>query len=145
MKKFPSYLFFIITLLAPSLAFSVTVVLCQEENGEQSYRKSCPPEAIQINQQKYYVVKQPEPTVPEVTLYYVPDCQWCREIRSYFADQNIPIIEKDLTDNAENQQELIDKAGELMVPTVNLNDAIFKGYFPSDMDKELENFGYTKQ
>lgn len=143
MKKFIATVIFITGLIVGPFAYAVTVVLCQEEDGSRSYRSSCPPGTSQINEQKYYIVKQAEPSLPQITLYFVPDCQWCREIRTYFAQYDIPIIEKDVTENAVLQQELFDKAGELIVPTVELNDTIYRGYFPQEMDKNLENLGFT--
>ena len=143
MKKFQTILAICIIGLSFQSAHAVRIMLCEDENGERSYMRICPPGSYSVTEQRYYVEKKPEPVIPVVTMYFVPDCQWCREIRSYFSDHNIPINEKDLTDNPEMQQELLDTAGELIVPTVKMNDAIFKGYFPNDMDEELEKSGYS--
>ena len=145
MKRFPALMLLLIGFGCQNLALAVTVVLCEEENGERSYRKSCPPGAEQVDLHKYYVYKEPEPTPPQVMFYYVPDCLWCKEVREYFAGHEIDIIEKDLTNNEAFQQELLDKAGEMIVPTVDVEGAIYSGFNPNDLDQELTKFGYKTE
>ncbi len=145
MKKFTLITLFFISFFYSYGVSAIKIYVCQDGKGETSFRDSCPPGTTVTGNHSYYLHREPERIPPEVTLYYVPECQWCSEVRSYFSERDILINEKDLTDNSEFQNELVNKAGELIVPTVDINGAVISGYNPAVMNTELEKFGYTEQ
>ncbi len=143
MEKFIYLIVLCLSCLLSTQSHAVKIMLCQDESGETIYMETCPPGTEILQERKYYVEKKPEPEVPTVTMYFVPDSPWLQELRNYFSRYEIPILEKNVSDSVELQQELIDTSGELIVPTVKLNEEIYKGYFPNKMDKQIEEAGYT--
>lgn len=143
MEKFSHLAILCLCCLLSSQASAVKIMLCANENGEKIYMDNCPPGYQIVQERKYYIEKKTEPEVPSVIMYLVPDAPWIQEIRNYFSKYEIPIVEKDVSESVELQQELMESSGELIVPTVKLNEEIYKGYLPSEMDMEMEKSGYT--
>ena len=67
-----------------------------------------------------------------VTVYSTPTCPYCVMLKSFFADNNIPYTEKDVSVDREAAAEMIQKSGQLGVPVVDIDGQIIVGF-----DREL--------
>lgn len=52
----------------------------------------------------------------EATLYYLPGCPHCRDVLAYLQKNNRTISLKNLQNNQQAKDELLEKGGELRVP-----------------------------
>lgn len=79
-----------------------------------------------------------------ITLYSIPRCSACDLARLYLTRRNVPFTEKNVSaGNDANQKEMIQKIGELIVPTITVGTRVMKGaYVESLLESELELAGY---
>jgi glutaredoxin len=132
---------------APSLA--VTVVECRDADGNVSFRDSCPPEMAKTGEKKVATgVKAKTPSMAKasttnpITFYSVPDCDACDLVRKRLELLGAPFTEKSVGDDANIQQELKDKTGNLSVPTVSIGSTNVTGYNRSALESGLKDAGY---
>lgn len=149
MKKLSSYLFFILLMQFISInSFAaVKVVECEDELGNRSFQKVCPPESTQVGEKKLTTgadseSKSGNASNIQATLYVIPDCEACDEIREFLGSRNISITEKNVNDNLELQKELTALSGSLKVPTTVIGEEILTGYSRSKFLSVLEAAGY---
>ncbi len=81
---------------------------------------------------------------PEV-LYSVTKCSSCDEARAYLKKRHIPFSEKNVSTNLSLQKELVDKVGQLAVPTISVGSKVMNGYVQSLLAGELDQAGYPKE
>lgn len=55
--------------------------------------------------QKGVTYFHPEKSVPEVLMYGVPDCGYCRQARQYFADHGIDYVEYNIDGSSRRMKE----------------------------------------
>ncbi len=81
-----------------------------------------------------------------VTLYSIPKCTPCDLARLYLQKRKVPFTERNVSaGNADNQKEMLDKVGELVVPTLAVGAKVMKGaYSESLLEGELDQAGYPK-
>ena len=143
-------IFAIMVLFSSNLASAVNIVECVDEQGGRSFQKTCPPGSTQIGEKKLKTNKSnTEKTSSnnvniQATLYLIPDCEACDEIKEFLGTRNIGITEKDVNDNLELQNELTELAGALKVPTTIIGDEIITGYSRSKFLAALEAAGYVE-
>ncbi len=63
----------------------------------------------------------------QVTMYATPTCGYCKKARRFFADNNIPYIEKNVNSSAEAAREMRDLGGS-GVPTILIDDVVIRGW-----------------
>ena len=78
-----------------------------------------------------------------VVLYTVPVCDACDLVRNLLDKQGIPYTEKNAEDDAEVQQEIKDKAGQLAVPVLGIGPKVITGYVGTLIRSELAEAGYV--
>jgi len=54
--------------------------------------------------------------MPELSLYYMPTCPFCRKVLQFMEEKSISIPLNDILEGAENRQKLIDIGGKPRVP-----------------------------
>ena len=80
-----------------------------------------------------------------VTLYMVPKCSSCDEVRAYLKKRQIPFTEINVSEkNLQAQQEMVRKIGQLSVPTITIGSKVMHGYIESLLAGELDQAGYPK-
>jgi glutaredoxin len=139
---------FTIALTMLMLAFSglvhaVKIYECEDEAGNRSFDSNCPPGSTIVGEKKFNLVKEPEASPISATMYLVPNCGACDQVREFFMLRKIALTEKNVDNNVELQKELTEKAGELKVPTVVINDTVISGYDRVKMISTLEAAGYS--
>lgn len=149
MKKFMSGCALLFALVAlPALA-AVTVVECVDADGNSSFRDKCPPGTTKSGDKKLLGVTANKPkTVAEIAadnpvfLYTVPDCDACDLVRNLLSTRGIPANEKNVQDNAANQDELKTKTGGMSVPALVVGNSVLSGYNRSAIEAALRQAGY---
>ncbi len=79
-----------------------------------------------------------------VVLYTVSNCGTCDEARTYLKKRGVPFSEKNVGKNSALQKEMIEKVGQLSVPTIMVGSKVMSGYVQSLLAGELDQAGYPK-
>jgi glutaredoxin len=135
--------------VAPPL-FAVTVYECEDAQGDRTFQDICPPGTTPVLEKQFYTgskkAKELEAVRSQypVTLYSTPTCDACDLVRSYLQNRGVPFTEKDVSNNAELQQELLSKSGGLTVPATFIGDSFVAGYNKVNLKSQLDNAGYPE-
>lgn len=126
---------------------AVKIVECVDESGNRSYQKTCPPGYNQIGEKKINTGNNSgdsknKNTDIKATLYVIPDCEACDEIKEFLNNRKISFTEKNVNEDIELQKELTDLTGSLKVPTTIIGDEILTGYSRSKFLNALKEVGY---
>jgi len=148
MKNILSGMLSIVCCLASTSLFAVTIYECEDEQGNRTFEQKCPPGTNPVQEKKVFTGKKegsaPAAVNVNATLYSVPECDACQEIREFLTFRNISFTDKNVGDNIELQNELREVAGELKVPVLVIGEKIIKGYNRSEILDALKTAGYTE-
>lgn len=64
----------------------------------------------------------------KVVIYSTPTCIYCRMLKDWLKDNNIPLTEYDLSQDAKKREEVIKKTGQMGVPVIEIDDEIIIGF-----------------
>ncbi len=148
----------VVILLATLVAFPVQAAKLYkwvDEQGNVSYQDKPPPAGQgKVTEKTFGEVRRGSSGDPAmdaaaakspITLYVTRKCSSCDSARVYFRKRGIPFSEIDVSENnAEAQQEMIKKIGQLVVPTIVVGTKVMKGYVDSLLEGELDAAGYPK-
>lgn len=149
MKK----LIYTLTLLSLSLscmqiAAAVKVVECEDEQGNRTFESTCPPGTTMVDEKRIptgvSAADSAEKTAINVTLYSIPECESCDEVREFLQGRSVAITEKSVNENPEIQTELKDLTGALRVPATVIGEKVITGYNRSELLAALESAGYKE-
>lgn len=73
----------------------------------------------------------------KVIVYTVPLWPWCRKVKSYLKEQDVPFEEINILLNREAGREMVQKSGQKGVPVVDINGSIVVGFNRDEIDKLL--------
>ena len=126
---------------------AVTVMECEDDLGNRTFQDRCPPGTTPVNQKQYSVSTPDEGDVSlAVTLYTVPECESCDQLREFLAIRKISITEKNVNDDITLQEELKEKTGgELHVPVLLLGEKVLTGYNRTELLQALADAGYSEE
>ena len=125
---------------------AVSIYECEDDDGNRTYEEHCPPGTSPVQEKKFYTGSSSAPasaTDISATLYSVPDCEPCAEIRDFLTARDVLLTEKNVNDNLDLQTELKDVAGELTVPITVIGEAVIKGYDRAALTNALTAVGYV--
>ena len=132
--------------LFAATAWSVEILQCEDAQGNKSFYSQCPPGWHEINKKNYSTATADAgTTTPNITatLYIVPDCDTCDQVKEFLEVRKIPVTEKDVSGNADLQKELKDKTGgDLRVPVLVIGDKVLTGYNRTNLLAALSAAGY---
>jgi glutaredoxin len=128
---------------------AVNIVECEDAHGDRSFHKTCPPDTTLVGSKKINTgttANKLEDTQTDikVTLYAIPECESCEEVREFLNSKNISFNEKNVSDNIDLQKELLEIANELRVPTTVIGEKVITGYNRSELIATLEAAGYQE-
>ena len=132
---------------------AVKIVQCEDEQGNKTFQKVCPPGTKQVNEMRVLTGgsssadtgNQGAANNISATLYYVPDCDSCDGVREYLRDRNIPITEKNVFDDVDLQKEMKEVSGKQSVPVVVIGDKVLIGYNRTELKQALAAAGYKEK
>ena len=129
---------------------AVSIVECEDQEGNRSFQKSCPPGYTELNRKRFYVKGAPgdRPTgdLPaaslgmgkSATLYMIPACDTCDEAREFLEANGVSVTEIDVSNDYEAQAEFEALAGELKVPVTVIDGQLIRGYSRAEFRAALE-------
>lgn len=136
------YLCTILTMFCVPGVVAVSIVECEDPQGERSFHKKCPPGTIKVSVKKVSLGKSSDSKNGianiKAVLYSVPNCDTCDEVKEFLQARNISFEEKDVGQDVDLQKELSDLVGALKVPTVVLGGEPITGYNRTKMLSVLE-------
>lgn len=71
-------------------------------------------------------------------IYSTITCPFCKMAKQYFKDNGVEYDEKDVTNDAALQQEMIDKSGQFAVPVIDIGGKIIVGFNKPAIDEALK-------
>jgi glutaredoxin len=146
MKTFTSIFLFMLFYQIQQVA-AVTIVECEDSLGERSFQASCPPGSTQINARVIHAGSNSDVSTDNssinATLYVVPECDPCEDVREFLQTRNVSVTVKDVSFEQEMQEELQALTGTLRAPVVVIGETIISGYKRSDLLAALVAAGYT--
>lgn len=72
-----------------------------------------------------------------VTIYTTPTCVYCKMTKQYLQDHDIEYEEKDVMEDPDAQQEMIEKSEQMGVPTIDIDGEVVVGFDQSRLDELL--------
>lgn len=72
-----------------------------------------------------------------VTVYTTPTWPWCRVVKDYLKQNNIPYSEKDVSKDREAAMEMMQKSGQQGVPVTDIDGNIIVGFDQDSLDEIL--------
>lgn len=128
---------------------AVKIVECEDEEGNRSFHKVCPPNSTVVGEKKLNTGASSDKKNNNVNikaiLYSIPDCEACEEIKEFLGTRNISITEKNVNEDIKLQTELTELTGALKVPTTVIGEEVITGYSRSKFLSVLEAAGYKKE
>lgn len=139
----PVYLFAAL-LFGANAAWATNVYECEDELGNRSFQKHCPPGSKSLSEKRYSSkAASTETALPTLVLYAVPNCEVCDQMREYLSGKDIAVTEKNIKDNGELQLELKTKTGgDLRVPVLLIGEKVIAGYDAQNLTMALTEAGY---
>lgn len=144
MKRCPRLSMALLLALAATPASAVSVYQCEDEKGNRTFESHCPPGTKPVNQKTYSPDGGPVPESPRavVTVYLVPNCDSCDQVKEFLAVRNIRPVEKNVASDVKLQEELKARAGDLRVPVTIVGDTVVNGYNRAELLAAVEAGGY---
>jgi glutaredoxin 3 len=70
----------------------------------------------------------------EVTVYTTPACPWCSKTKTYLKDKGVTFAEKNVADDFQAAQEMIDLTGQRSVPVIKKGGQYVVGFDPEKLE-----------
>lgn len=137
-------------LVSAPLAHGAKLYKWVDKDGKVSYHDQPPVDAGYRVEEKNLGTKGPVRPAGEtgaqvpVVLYTAPKCSSCDSARSYLKGRGVPFTEKNVDGDRKLQEELIQQAGGLAVPTILVGTKVMRGFLESLLEGELDEAGYPK-
>ena len=74
----------------------------------------------------------------KVTVYGTPTCPWCYKAKEFFKQNKIKFEDKNVDEDEEAKEEMIEKSGQMGVPVININGKIIVGFDLEAIKKGLK-------
>ena len=132
--------------LSMNISAAVKIVECEDEAGNRSFQKVCPPGFTTVNEKTISTggkSKSEQYTSTfklkkSATLYVIPECDTCDEVREFLNDNEVSISEIDVSSDYEVQTKFEAIAGSLRVPVTVIDGKILHGYNRAEFKSALE-------
>ncbi len=148
MKQLTLFCFFVVLLFTASAVSAAKIHECEDELGNRSFQKHCPPGSKSLAEKNYSGKKKPDSAtdLPALVLYAIPTCEVCDQMRDYLSGRKISVTEKNIKDNGALQQELKSKTGgDLRVPVLLIGEKVVAGFDETGLTTALREAGYESE
>lgn len=71
-------------------------------------------------------------------IYTTLTCPFCKMAKAYFKQNSIAYEEKDVTNDLNLQQEMIQKSGQFAVPVIDIGGKIIVGFQKGEIERALQ-------
>ena len=144
MQFYRSFLLVISLQILSFQAVSATnISQCQDDQGNISFQEYCPPDMLELSRKSIATDKSDQENKGidvDVTLYMIPDCEACIEVKEFLQLKDIVFEEKDVSESIPLQEELTKVAGALSVPVTVIGEQVVKGYQRSQMEEIIAKY-----
>ena len=72
-----------------------------------------------------------------IVAYLKPSCGWSNGVRAIFKKYNLEFVDKDIINNADNFQEMMDKSGQHLSPCVEVNGEMLADVSGDEVEEYL--------
>ena len=127
--------------------FAVNIFECEDALGNITFQDRCPPGTLPVNEKNYSTTTSSatESPSPPLTLYLVPGCDTCDQLKEFLNVRNLRYSEKDVSGDIDLQNELKDVAGELQVPALVVGSKVLTGYNRTALLQSLTESGHITE
>lgn len=66
--------------------------------------------------------------MPDILIYTTQSCPHCKKLRKFLRKNEIDFEEKNIVENEEFLEEMLDKTGKALVPVIEMGDEIYIGF-----------------
>jgi glutaredoxin len=149
MKNLPILLMLTLFFITSNSIAAVKIVECEDDQGNHSFQKVCPPGTALVGVKK--ISTETKPAVAEgnteivATIYTIPECEVCDQVKEFLQSRQISIKEKNANESTEIQKELSDLIGSLSVPTTIIGDTTISGHKRLELKAALQKAGYIEK
>lgn len=63
-----------------------------------------------------------------IIIYSTPTCAFCHMAKAYFQSKDVDYSDKDVSQDAEAQKEMMNKSQQMGVPVIDINGSIVIGF-----------------
>ncbi len=81
---------------------------------------------------------------PKITAYMKPVCGWSNGVRAIFQKYGLEYDDRDIINNADNYREMVEKSGQPLQPTIEINDEIIADVSGDEVETYLLEKGYVQ-
>ena len=118
--------------LCQSALSAVDIVICEDNEGNQSFHQACPPGTDLVEKKKISTGKDTSTEVDlgklNIVVYTIPDCTTCEEVIIYLKSRDVPFNEIDTSNDYEIQRKVTELTGKLSVPVTVIGEDYISGY-----------------
>ena len=82
---------------------------------------------------------------PTITAYMKPVCGWSNGVRAIFEKYGLEYDDRDIINNADNYREMVEKSGQPLQPTIEINGEIIADVSGDEVEAYLISKGYVQQ
>lgn len=137
-------------LSAAGTVTAVTIVECEDSQGERTFQASCPPGTTQVDAREIRTGsatgtdQSGDNVTINATVYVVPECDPCETVREFLQMRNIAVTVKDASTEQVVQEELEALIGTLQAPVTVIGDSTIRGFNRSELTAALTAAGYVE-
>jgi glutaredoxin len=81
---------------------------------------------------------------PKIIAYMKPSCGWSNGVRAVLQKYNLAYEDRDIINNAANYQEMVEKSGQPLQPTLDIDGKIVADVSGDEVEAWLIQNGYVK-
>jgi glutaredoxin-like YruB-family protein len=74
----------------------------------------------------------------KIIIYTTTYCPWCQAAKDFFRKQGYEYEERNVEQNNEWLQEMLNKSGQYGVPVIDIEGKIIIGFSPEEINKALK-------
>ena len=80
---------------------------------------------------------------PKITAYMKPVCGWSNGVRAIFQKYGLEYEDRDIINNPNNYREMVEKSGQPLQPTIEIDGAIIADVSGDEVEAYLLEKGYV--
>ena len=81
---------------------------------------------------------------PKINAYMKPVCGWSNGVRAIFQKYGLEYADLDIINNADNYREMVEKSGQPLQPTIEINGEIIADVSGDEVEAYLLEKGYVQ-
>src|ERR1043166_4967022 len=83
-------------------------------------------------------------SAPKIVAYLKPSCGWSNGVRAVFKKYDLAYEDRDIINSAENYQEMVEKSGQPLQPTIEIDGKILADVSGDEVEAWLVQTGYVR-